>query len=138
MIQNEKQYKITVKKFNHFAELVNELKPFIKSSLQKKLQHASYSQIKNQLDAEVKNYLKTKNKPIVFKKQISINHLPDVLIKYKISKKLSQKAFSEILGIKEQQLQRYEADKYASVSFKRLLSFVDKTDLKILLSIKDA
>ena len=60
MIQNEKQYKITVNKLNQFVELVNEIKPFIDSSLQKKLEHASYCQIRNQLDSEVKLFLKTK------------------------------------------------------------------------------
>ena len=137
MIQNEKQHKISVKKLNHFTTLANEVKPFIDNSLEKKLQYASYCQIKNKLAADVKAYSKTKQNGVTLKRQISITQLPDVLIKYKISKKLSQKDFSAILGIKEQQLQRYEADKYASVSFKRLLSFVEKTDLEIMLSVKN-
>ncbi len=138
MIQNEKQLKITAKKLNHFTALANEVKPFVNSSLEKKLQYASYCLIKKQLAAEVKAYSRTKQNGLTLKRQISITQLPEVLIKYKIAKKLSQKDFSVILGIKEQQLQRYEADKYASVSFKRLLSFVEKTDLEIMLSVKNA
>ncbi len=104
MIQNEKQHKITVKKLNHFTALANAAKLFVSKSLENKLQYASYCQIKNQLKKEVKAYSKTKQNAVTLKRQISITQLPDVLIKYKISKKLSQKDFSAILGIKEQQL----------------------------------
>lgn len=138
MIKNEKQYNTTKKKLSELTELINIEKLLSTTSLQKELYYVSLINIQKQLQTEIKIYLKKKRIGIALNKEISVSRLPQVLIDYKISKKLSQKDFSSILGIKEQQLQRYEMDKYASVSFKRLISFVEKTDLKIMISVKKA
>ncbi len=138
MIKNEKQYNTSKKKLTELTELISIEKPLSTTSLQKELYYVSLINIQKQLQSEIKIYLKKKRIGISLNKEISVSRLPQVLIDYKISKKLSQKDFSSILGIKEQQLQRYEMDKYASVSFKRLISFVEKTDLKIMISVKKA
>ena len=46
--------------------------------------------------------------------------LPAVLIKARIAQGLSQKDLAERLGLKEQQVQRYEATDYASASLARI------------------
>jgi len=137
MIKNEKQYNISKKKLAELREVIAKEKPLAAKSLEKESYVASLSNIENVLEEEVAQYEKIKNKGISFRKKINIAQLPDILIEYKISKKLSQKDFSAILGIKEQQLQRYEAEHYASLSFKRLLSFFEKTDLRITLAIEN-
>lgn len=46
----------------------------------------------------------------------------------RIARQLSQKEFAELLGMKEQQVQRYERDRYASISlerFQRILSTLE-------------
>jgi HTH-type transcriptional regulator / antitoxin HigA len=46
----------------------------------------------------------------------------------RIARKLSQKEFAELLGMKEQQVQRYERDRYAGISlerFQRILSTLE-------------
>ena len=85
---------------------------------------------------EIRVYDETKSTGIKLKKSATIESLPDVLIQHKIFSKLSQKQFAEILGIKEQQLQRYEADNYKSVSFGRLLEYIDKAKIKIKLAVE--
>ena len=137
MIKNEKQYNITRKKLAEVNELITIEKPLASKSLQKELFVTSLLRIKNQMQDEVNQYEKTKHKGISSKRKISITKLPDILIEYKISKKLSQKDFSAILGIKEQQLQRYEAEHYATVSFRRLLEFVEKTNLDITFAVNE-
>lgn len=57
--------------------------------------------------------------------------LPSILIEYKIKSGLTQKEFAAQLGIKEQQLQRYEADNFRSVTFKNLIRFLDAIGLEI-------
>lgn len=57
--------------------------------------------------------------------------LPSILTKYKIKSGLTQKEFAAQLGIKEQQLQRYEADNFRSVTFKNLIRFLDAIGLEI-------
>lgn len=138
MIQNEKQYKITCKRLTEIDEAIVKAKAGNDTDITKKqsyLNALAYQQ--GIMKDEVREYEKTKNKGITLKRKISITRLPDILIQYKISKKLSQKAFSAILGIKEQQLQRYEAEQYASVSFRRLMEFVEKTNLNITVAIEE-
>ena len=50
----------------------------------------------------------------------SFDDLPEGLIKARIAAGLSQKDLGERLNLKEQQIQRYEADRYASASFQRM------------------
>ena len=54
----------------------------------------------------------------------AIVNLPAVLIKARIAQGLSQKDLARRLGLKEQQIQRYEATDYASASFKRIREVV--------------
>jgi Helix-turn-helix len=47
----------------------------------------------------------------------SLNDLPTTLIKARISAGMTQKELAEKIGIREQQIQRYEANHYNSASF---------------------
>ncbi|NJM76286.1 MAG: helix-turn-helix transcriptional regulator [Acaryochloridaceae cyanobacterium RU_4_10] len=58
--------------------------------------------------------------PLVFELN-SLEALPPVLIKARIAAKLSQKDLAERLGLKEQQIQRYEATEYASANLARVI-----------------
>lgn len=44
---------------------------------------------------------------------------------------MTQKEFSEKVGMKEQQLQRYEAEDFNSISFKNLLKILHAIGLKV-------
>ena len=46
--------------------------------------------------------------------------IPEMLIKARIAKGLSQRELAERLGVKEQQIQQYEATDYASASLRRI------------------
>ena len=50
----------------------------------------------------------------------SVGEIPRMLIKARIAKGLSQKELAERLGLKEQQIQRYEATEYATASLARI------------------
>lgn len=51
----------------------------------------------------------------------SLEALPRALIKARIAAKLSQKDLAERLGLKEQQIQRYEATEYNSANLARVI-----------------
>jgi HTH-type transcriptional regulator/antitoxin HigA len=51
----------------------------------------------------------------------SLSELPDLLIKARIARGYTQADLAKRLHLKPQQLQRYEATRYHSVSFRRLL-----------------
>ncbi len=50
----------------------------------------------------------------------SLREIPEALIRARIASGLSQKQLAERLGLKEQQLQRWEATRYAGISLDRI------------------
>ena len=54
----------------------------------------------------------------------TVAELPATLIKARIARGLSQKDLADRIGLKEQQIQRYEATDYASASLTRIKEFV--------------
>ena len=50
----------------------------------------------------------------------SFDELANGLIKARIAAGLSQRALAQRLNLKEQQIQRYEAERYATASYRRL------------------
>ena len=130
MIKNDKQYKITKKKLK---ELELRLQPYLPKAILGKDEMIVSSLVrqKNQFVTEIKAYEKLKNKSLSIFKIRTLDLLPNILIEYKISKGLSQKEFARILGIKEQQLQRYESEDFRSVSFSKLLTFLTLAGLRV-------
>lgn len=49
-----------------------------------------------------------------------VERLPEMLIQERIRLGLTQKQLAEMVGIKEQQIQRYEATLYQSASLRRI------------------
>lgn len=54
-----------------------------------------------------------------------ISKLPEALISERKKLGLTQKELAERLGLKEQQIQRYEATRYQSASLNRLLEIAE-------------
>ena len=136
MIQNEKQYKITKKRIAEMEDAINKVHSAGKINLKRQAYLNGLIHMSNVMKTEIRDFEKIQKTGISLKRKISITNFPDILIQYKISKKLSQKDFSAILGIKEQQLQRYEAENYSSVSFSRLLDYLEKAKIKINLAVE--
>ena len=70
------------------------------------------------------------DEPLVFSLD-SIEALPLALIKARIAAKLSQKELAERLGLKEQQIQRYEATEYASANMARVIEVSQALGVKL-------
>jgi len=136
VITNERQYRITK------AQLLK-LKQAIDSFDMKKVEAQTRSQVlaKAELEAlesqyqdlfdEIQEYEALKSGTVSILKAKSLHELPELLIKARIAKGLSQHELADNLGVKEQQIQRYEAEKYASASLRRLAEIAAALDLKI-------
>jgi transcriptional regulator with XRE-family HTH domain len=61
----------------------------------------------------------------------SFEELPRALIQARIARGLTQRQLAERLGLKEQQIQRYEATGYASASLKRVGAVIQALDLQV-------
>ena len=57
--------------------------------------------------------------------------LPFILIKARIAQGLSQKELAERIGLKEQQIQRYEATDYATANLARIKEVVSAFGVEI-------
>lgn len=56
---------------------------------------------------------------------VIVNALPESLVDERKKLGLTQKELAERLGIKEQQIQRYEATRYQSASLKRIVEITE-------------
>lgn len=132
MIQNEHQYKVTQNKLKDLERALVELiknkdtlRPRQFSSRQKGLQLTI-----DNLSQEIAEYesLKTQQTSI---KITSIQELPIALIKARIAMGMTQKELAQKLGIKEQQVQRDEANQYSSAGFHRITEVAKALDITI-------
>ena len=53
-----------------------------------------------------------------------VSALPEMLIKARIARGMTQRDLAARIGLKEQQIQRYEATDYASASLSRIMDVV--------------
>lgn len=126
MIKNERQYRITKAQIDKFVSATEQLASRSDSSkqvhpiLQKAQTDALQSQL-NELRKQIEEYEALKSGQQVVLELNSLEELPRALIKARIAAGLSQKALAERLGLKEQQIQRYENTEYTSASLARLL-----------------
>ena len=132
MIKNEKQYRISKRKFSELVEAIERItNDPQKDPLRKELLTTSLIMAKQDLEQEILLYETLKKDRIGLLKERLFSDLPSLLTEFKIKSGLTQKEFAAQLGIKEQQLQRYEADNFRSVTFKNLLRFLDAVGLEV-------
>ena len=126
MIKNERQYRITraqVEKFTqalHRASERGTAEPGIHPTLRKAQEDAISSQL-DDLQVELAEYEALIAGKTAVRHVESLEDLPRALIRARIAHGLSQKELARRLGMKEQQIQRYEATEYASASLRRVL-----------------
>jgi DNA-binding Xre family transcriptional regulator len=132
MIKNEKQYRITKKKLQSLNEAIvkkqNGQQPL---PAKDRLILVSLEVMQEQLENEIAAYEQLIETTSPMMEERSIDNLPDLLIEFKIQSGLTQKEFSQKIGMKEQQLQRYEAENFRSISFKNLLKILHAIGLEI-------
>ena len=132
MIKNEKQYRISKKLLSEINEnIANLKKDTTQHPLKIKMMLASALNMQKEIEQDILLYETLKTDKIQVLSERLFVDLPSILIEYKIKSGLTQKEFAAQLGIKEQQLQRYEADNFRSVTFKNLIRFLDAIGLEI-------
>jgi len=133
MIKNERQYRITkaqIAKFQKGLEALEQSRPRdVHPVLQKAQREALESQLADLL-AEVGEYEALQAGRQRALQLRSLDDIPEALIRARISKGLSQKQLAEKIGLKEQQIQRYEATDYATASFGRIRQVIRALNLR--------
>lgn len=135
MITNERQYRITrseAEKFRKSLEAMSGGRPSadVHPLLFEAQKNSLASQLKD-LESEISEYeqLKAAERTVISVE--SFDELAEGLIRARIAAGLSQKALAERVGIKEQQVQRYESERYASASYQRLREITKALGVRI-------
>ena len=136
MITNERQYRITRSEADRFHRAIADFSvgQAMRSDVHPRLFQAEREAMESQLadlQAELIEYERLKSADLSVIRINSFDQLADGLIQARIASGLSQKALAERLGLKEQQIQRYEAERYASASYQRLREIAGALGLRI-------
>ena len=132
MIQNEYQYKLSQSKIKELQEESIELNK-IKNDLhprQFKIRQNGLQGMMDDILSDIAEYEELKGHPSIIKIE-SFNEIPVALIKARIALGMTQKDLAEKLGMKEQQIQRYESNQYSSAGFQRLAEIATALDVKL-------
>lgn len=133
MIRNERQYRITSRQRQALADaldlLIHERTDAAvtpigqvddQAQLRLELEQASLDGQIATLDVQLREYEALRAGQVANVRIDSLAGLPDALVRARIASGLTQRKLGERLGLKEQQIQRYEAESYASASLSRL------------------
>jgi HTH-type transcriptional regulator / antitoxin HipB len=137
MIQNERQYRITQTKLREFERELAALDPPDPNLHPRQVVGwtNSYNLTIRQLKQELAEYEQLKSGNILTFVLGSIDDLPTTLIKARISAGMTQKELADKIGVREQQIQRYEASHYSAASFDRLKSIAKALNIEITQAI---
>lgn len=126
MIKNEREYRITKAQVAKFEAALSEAmhQSRADSGREARLQQLREDSLRAQLaglQAQVQEYDALRSGASVEIAASSLAELPRALIQARLARQLSQRGLAELLGLKEQQIQRYEATDYHSASLARLI-----------------
>jgi len=131
MIKNERQLKITKKKLREFDVLVSDLKAESNGTkdLRLKMQIDALNSDISLMRQEVNDFEELKSGKVRTIIAKTFHELPEIIIKARIARSMTHKDLAMALKVNEQQIQRYENNNYASVSFSKLEKIVEILDI---------
>ena len=127
MIKNERQYRITRAQAAKFSKALAKLRQQPSAELHPVIAKAQEDALTSQLvdlEDELREYESLKSGEFPMESLNAVAEVPAVLIKARIATGLSQRDLAERVGVKEQQIQRYEATDYATANLARILEVV--------------
>jgi HTH-type transcriptional regulator / antitoxin HigA len=135
VITNERQYRLTKVQAEKLRLAIEafDAKSALASGIDPLIVRAQLNALKSEheeLMDQIAEYERIKSAPASELIAESLEELPDVLIKARIAQKLSQKDLAQRLGLKEQQIQRYEAERYQSASLHRIAEIAKALQLR--------
>jgi len=136
MITNEREYRITRRQLAKLRQAIREFDP---AAVEERVGSAALASAEVQalkseeeaLSGQLREYEALRSGAIRKLEASSLAELPRMLIQARIAQRLSQRELAELTGLKEQQIQRYEADEYRSASLRRLREIAEALKLQI-------
>lgn len=136
MITNERQYRITSAQLEKLKMAIDtfEIKAATERTKSKILAKAELEALRSEyenLSMQLLEYETLKSGTVEILKAANLEEVPSILIRARIVKGFSQRQLAEAIGLKEQQIQRYEAEEYASANLQRLAEVANALGLHI-------
>ena len=136
MITNERQYRITSAQLEKLKMAIDtfEIKAATERTKSKILAKAELEALRSEyenLSMQLLEYETLKSGTVEILKAANLEEVPSILIRARIVKGFSQRRLAEAIGLKEQQIQRYEAEEYASANLQRLAEVANALGLHI-------
>ena len=136
MITNERQYRISKRRLAELRKAIERYDaPIVADRVGSGiLAAAELEALRSEVEAlsdQVRDYDELKSGGVSKFEAASLDQLPRMLISARIARGLSQRQLAEQVGLKEQQIQRYEADEYSTASLGRLKEFAEALRLRI-------
>lgn len=135
MIKNEREYRTTRAQVARFEQALAELgRGSSEERLHPLLEKAQRESLQSQMDdlrEQMGEYEALRSGARAVISLDSLEELPQALIQARIAAGLSQAQLAERLGLKEQQVQRYEATDYAGANLARLSQVIQALDLRV-------
>lgn len=124
-ITNQWQYRHAKAQAEKFAEVLAHFdeRPEAHPGVHPRLIRAQKESVASELEIlreEIRKYEKLRRKKTGRGRLKFISELPDMLVQARIASGLTQAALAKKLGLKPQQIQRYEATNYAQASLARI------------------
>ncbi len=125
MIKNERQYRITKAQASRLRQTLENIRPRSADTpgLNPRIAQAQEEAVQSQLadlEQELREYQSLRAGGFELEELHAIDGVATALIKARIARAMSHKDLAERLGLKEQQIQRYEATDYVSASLGRI------------------
>jgi transcriptional regulator with XRE-family HTH domain len=135
MIKNDRQYRVTKAQLKAFQDALEQAKsakvpPGIDPAIVEAHSRGLQSE-HDELRREVQEYEALQKGDVVMFEIDDLAQLPHVLIKARIASNLTQKDLATRLGVKEQQVQRWEANDYGGASLETLKSLTEALGIGI-------
>ena len=142
MIKNERQYRITRTQAERFARTLEGLRrrPEGADGMHPMIAQAQVDAVSSQLadlEAELREYEAIREGGFEVEALRVVTDLPELLIKARISQGITQRELADRLGLKEQQIQRYEATDYATAKWSRIREVVGALSMELGGSAQD-
>lgn len=135
MIKNDRQYRIIKARAERLERLAKDLKEKLRvegdsarTELELRAVQSEFAQMSSDLD----EYDRLKSGQIDVGSVASLDDIPRLLIRARIARNLTQAELAERLGLKEQQIQRYEATDYESANLVRLGQVADALEVDLV------
>jgi len=122
MIYSDKQRRISTREMEKLRDALDSVasRAAAPAWLRKAETDALRSEIEK-LEADINDYDMLKAGEIPFAKSFALERLPSMLVQARIASGMSQTDLAKALGMKPQQVQRYEASEYQSANLARLI-----------------